>query len=157
LSGGSLRVPRRPAAAGDECSFAAPEVKPGRAAEVLREASEHKSRREEDGRIILEIGGDHGRQRDVESGLITESTMSERWEISRDDPASASVRMEWTRGLGRGDWSVSTRVVTQMHGHRDHFAVKQSLQASEGDAVVFEKEFETTLPRYADLSAVEDH
>ena len=99
------------------------------------------------GRMTLEIYGDHGRQKDLENGLITHSTVSERWVIDRNDAASAQVEIIWTRSLGRGDWEVSSTVTTRMRGTEDSFEIEQITEAMEGADLVFTKTEIDTVPR----------
>jgi hypothetical protein len=117
--------------------------------EKLREGAESKQWIEdpETGDITLEISGDHGRQKDETSGLITESAMKEIWRINRNDPASAEVEMTWTRSMTRDGWEARSEVTAKMRGLKDQFVVEQSLTAWENDAQVFEKCWGDTIER----------
>ncbi len=132
-----------------ECEFDSPRKTPIADIKLLIDGAERKnwSTDPESGKSVLEIFGDHGRQEDAETGLITGSTVSERWEINPDDPASAKVEIIWTRSLGRGDWEVSTQITARMRGTADSFLIEQKIEAWEGEIPVFEKQFEATVPR----------
>ncbi len=149
LKAGRLTIPSRPLSAGDECSFASPIATEPRAYRTLQEAVENKQRHEDPdtGKITLVISGDHGRQEDVESGLITQSDVSETWEIERDNPASARVEMIWNRGLARGDWNVSSRVKTHMWAKENEFYIVQKLEAFENGELIFEKTMQDNIAR----------
>ncbi len=148
LVAGELRLPRR-SETGGEIFFDGPVPMDERPCRILRGHSGRRDRREADGRIVFDISGDHGRLEDLENGLITESAFSERWEINRFDPATAQVEIQWSRGLERGDWKVSTVVTTRMWGHETDFFFKQKLEAFENGELVFEKTMQDRVPRYA--------
>ena len=132
----------------ETCAFDPPIKTQTRNYRNLKQGHESKRRyTDADGRIVLEIQGDHGRQEDVETGLITESGVSERWSIMPDDPASAEAEIIWTRSFGRGDWEVSSRVTAQMRGLRDSFEIRQRLEAWEGDALIFDRTFNERIER----------
>lgn len=154
LRAGTLIVPQRQAAGGTgEITFDPPMVTEARAYKKLKPASEYKKRSEDPdtGKITLKISGDHGRQEDLETGLITQSDMSETWTIERDDPASAHVEIIWNRGLARGhnpgDWNIHTRVTTQMWGKENQFVIRQKLEAFEDGKPVFEKVMQDNIDR----------
>ncbi|MBT2132431.1 CocE/NonD family hydrolase [Aliiroseovarius lamellibrachiae] len=148
LTAGSLEVPCRPQDAQAVASFSPPRTlgpAPTRQIEVGEEA---RSYRIEDGQIVLELKGDHGRQEDLDTGLVTQSAMRETWKINPVDPASAEVEIIWNRELTRGDWSVSSRVVTNMWASQTEFFVKQTLEAFERGELVFEKTMQDSVSRY---------
>lgn len=151
LSAGLLELPmhQSPGQA-FEPQFDAPIDVEERAYRVLREATEAKTRNEDQnsGRITLKLTGDHGRREDLENGLITDSDMTETWEIERDNPASAHVEIIWNRGLAReGEFAVRSRVVTRMWGQEDQFFIQQKLEAWDGDTLIFEKSFQDSIDR----------
>lgn len=154
LRAGTLTVPHRQAVGRTgEISFDPPVAIETRAFKQLKASTEHKERVEDPktGKITLKISGDHGRQEDLESGLITQSDVSETWTIERDDPATAHVEIIWNRGLARGhnpgDWNVITRVTTQMWGKENQFSIAQKIEAFEDGAPVFEKVMQDNIDR----------
>lgn len=149
LSGGELSIPWLDSDKIRPCHFDPPGEMEKRPYQQLKAGTERKEWRDdpETGRRVLEIFGDHGRQKDIRNGLITESTVSEKWEIAQDDPASAQVEIIWTRSLGRDDWEVSSRVTTRMQGKADHFVIEQHVEAYEGNMQVFDKRYSDTIPR----------
>jgi len=116
---------------------------------VLAHPSSQKLRESDvgNGRITLKIEADHGRIQDRQSGLVTEGQIEELWEINKNDPASATAHINWTRKLERGNWKVRTVSTTAMTGDANHYFITQTLTAFEGDTQVFEKEFEAKIPR----------
>jgi hypothetical protein len=151
LSAGLLELPMHQSPdQAFEPQFDAPIDVEERAYRVLRAATEAKTRNEDQnsGRITLKLTGDHGRREDLENGLITDSDMTETWEIKRDNPASAHVEIVWNRGLAReGEFSVRSRVVTRMWGQEDQFFIQQKLEAWDGDTLIFEKNFQDSIDR----------
>lgn len=146
-SGGNVTLPVLNGSA-QVVAFDPPQQLTRRACEILAEGHEDKSWTTlEDGTRVLEITGDHGRKEDKDTGLITESKVTERWQINPDDPASAGVEMVWTRGLGRGNWGVRSEVILRMRGLQDVFAIEQEVRAWDGDTLVFEKVQNAKVPR----------
>ncbi len=151
LSAGLLELPMHQSPdQAFEPQFDAPIDVEERAYRVLRAATEAKTRNEDQnsGRITLKLTGDHGRREDLENGLISDSDMTETWEIERDNPASAHVEIVWNRGLAReGEFAVRSRVVTRMWGQEDQFFIQQKLEAWDGDTLIFEKNFQDSIDR----------
>lgn len=146
---GTLSVGWIDPATARECQFEDPQPMEQRKYRKLSPPVERKEWHEypETGQIKLEIHGDHGRREDLENGLVTESAVTETWEILKDDPASAKVEIIWTRSLGRGDWEVSSKVVTRMRGEADQFVVEQQIQAFEGNQLILDRQMSDTIPR----------
>lgn len=149
LSSGALELPIHAGNEPQEWAFDPPPPTAPREYRILREGAERKNWSDdpETGQIKLEIFGDHGRREDCVTGLVTDSTVSERWVIARGNPASARVEIVWTRAFGRGDWEVSSRVETRMWADQDSFVVEQTLQAWEGSERLFEKAWKEAVPR----------
>ncbi|WP_120500029.1 CocE/NonD family hydrolase [Roseovarius sp. EL26] len=149
LTEGTLTLPSVNPDLCTTCTFSPPIAYQTRPYKKLRQGTEAKQWHEdtETGRITLEISGDHGRQKDEVSGLVTESAMTERWSIRRGDPASAEVEMAWTRSMKRDDWEASTKVVARMRGLKDTFEIEQSLTAWENDTQVFDKSWADSIER----------
>lgn len=149
LGRGAIDLPLRALARGDEWSFPPPVSAPARPTRLLQEGHDEK-RRETDpatGRITLTIVSDHGRVEDLETGLITQSAVTEIWSIDPADPATAEARIDWRRSLGRGEWHVATTAETRMTGSDDRFEIVQRLTARECGETVFDKEWRHDVPR----------
>jgi predicted acyl esterase len=101
----------------------------------------------ENGTRTLLIEADHGLSIDETHGLETTSAMREQWQIDDDDPASARCTIEWTRGMGRGDWQVKTHCIMTLRGDASQFFVTGELRAFEDETEVFVRSFNETVPR----------
>ena len=149
ISGGSLDLPVRPVADGNERAFPEPDGAPP--LPVKRHGEGHESKRIETdvatGETRIVISGTVPPTEDMTHGLVTGNSVEEVWSINRNNPASARVDMVWTREMARGDWKVSTRLTTTMTGDADQFHVKQKLTAYEGETCLFERDFRTDIDR----------
>lgn len=94
--------------------------------------------------VVLEDGGD---TENLTHGLISGETLKERWEVHPDDPLSARAEHIWEQRLSRGDWSVRTRAVAEMTASATHLSMTASLTAWEGEAQVFHRSFDESVPR----------
>ena len=124
---GSLDLPVRPAAIGDEWRFEAPEGAESWRIHRRREG-DSKRRREEnlgEGTSVMIMENDHGEVEDLDHGLRSGSRSSERWTIAKDDPLGARADIEWETSMGRGDWIVSTRCRASMRATETHFLVSR--------------------------------
>lgn len=149
ITGGHLDLPVRPTASGDEAVFPPADGAPPLPLRVHGEGAASK-RIETDlttGETRIIIAGTIPPTEDLTHGLTTSSSIEEIWSITRDDPASAKVRMTWDRGLGRGDWQVRSRVITSLSADAGHFHITQSLEAWEQDKQLFQREFKASVPR----------
>ncbi len=99
------------------------------------------------GRVALVVQDDMGDNENLDHGLCTGETMSERWEISPDDPLSARAVHVWEQRLSRGDWSVRTRAEAEMTGTATELRMKARLTAWEGEAMVFDRSFDEAVMR----------
>lgn len=149
FSGGTLSLPWLEVGQGTQVDFDPPVEMEKRRYQELKPGHERKEWHHDPktDRHVLEIVGDHGRKMDVGSGLITQSAVSEKWEVTRDDPTSAQVEIIWTRSLGRDDWEVSSKVTTHMRGEAENFVVDQHVEAFEGPTKVFDRHYSDTIPR----------
>ena len=149
ISGGELRLPVRPEAAGDEWHFEPPEMAEPWQTEELRPAS--NSRRSEtdmaSGMVSLIIEDDFGKRRDLGHGLISGSVARERWDIHPDDPASARGATHWAEEMERGDIRLRTETFAEMWSDRSYFHLSARLEAYENDALVFEKKLSESIAR----------
>jgi len=151
LLGGSLSCPVRAAGLADGPAFDPPiavEERPEKQLDIPREG---KTLEVDGDKLVLTIFGDQGRSEALETGLITSSARTETWSIDRSDPASACCKIVWERGLERnlpkGRMAVRTTHVSEMWGLADHFKVRQSLTAWEGDEQVFDRVYECEVAR----------
>ena len=99
------------------------------------------------GLVALVVEDDLGDAENLDHGLCTGETLSERWETHPDDPGKARARHVWEQRLSRGDWQVRTRVEAEMTGTQDQLRMTARLTAWEGDAVVFDRSFDDAVPR----------
>ncbi|MGH8665458.1 MAG: hypothetical protein ACREUX_14445, partial [Burkholderiales bacterium] len=82
-----------------------------------------------------------------EIDLIAEARSTERYCVVEDDPLSATAEVGWTWEFERGDWRIRTESQTQVLCTKRDFVIRGKLAAYEGDANVFEREFEERVPR----------
>jgi hypothetical protein len=149
LSAATLSLPLRPLAQGDEVTFAEPEGAAPWATETVRPTSSerHVDRDEKTGMVTLSIADDFGEVRDLAHGLANGSIARETWTIHPDDPLSASGRTHWTQTLSRNGWSVRTETSAEMRCDAQNFIVSARIEAYEGETLVFERNFEESVPR----------
>ncbi|MGX5848739.1 CocE/NonD family hydrolase [Mesorhizobium sp. PL10] len=149
LSAATLTLPLRPLAKGDDVSFPTPEGATAWATETVRPATSerHVDRDEKTGIVTLSITDDFGEVRDLAHGLANGSIARESWSIHPDDPLSASGRTHWTQTLSRNGWSVRTETSAEMRSDAQNFIVSARIEAYEGERLVFERDFEETIPR----------
>jgi putative CocE/NonD family hydrolase len=144
-----LHLPLRPLATGDETSFAEPEAAAPWSIETLREATSERrvERDQRTGLVTLAIVDDFGEVRDSDHGLCNGSVVRETWTIHPDDPLSARGETHWTQILSRKEWSVRTETFTFMRSDAESFHLTGRIEAYEGETLVFERDFDETLPR----------
>lgn len=148
LQAGSLDLPVHPGTGDGWEPPPAEHAKPF-AHRVLREGA--KARRiEQDlltGRRALVCEDDGGDVENLDHGLVSGETMSERWEIDPADPLSARAEHVWEQRLSRGAWRVRTRAAAEMTSTASHLVMKAHLQAWEGDVLVFERQWDEQVER----------
>nr|WP_205518763.1 CocE/NonD family hydrolase [Pseudotabrizicola algicola] len=93
---------------------------------------------------VLEDGGD---VENLDHGLCSGETMTERWEIHPDDPLSARATHVWEQRLSRGDWRVRTKARAVMTADAGHLHMEAELTAWEGDQVVFSRKYNEKVKR----------
>lgn len=150
LTAGALNVPRRTSTPEKASPFDPPITVDERKQEVLKagSATREVSTSADGTKITVTVKGDHGRIKDLESGLITESAVKEVWFIDRQDPASASVKITWKRAYERpGIAHIRTEAISEMWGLADRFKIKQSLKAWDEETLAFEKQFAAEVMR----------
>ncbi len=125
-----------------------PESARPRRRRVLRRGEETKAwSTDAKGRSVLTIASDEGEVEDLENDLIATCTLKEVWTLDERDPSSAHVRIDWTRSMARGDWSVRTETSTEMRATATGYDISYHLEAFDGEERVFEREFGATVPR----------
>ncbi|MGB8811573.1 MAG: CocE/NonD family hydrolase C-terminal non-catalytic domain-containing protein, partial [Paracoccaceae bacterium] len=146
---GALDLPIHAGSVGDEWLPPKPETAPGWKHRVLR-AGTAARRVEHDlisGEIALVVEEDGGAVENLSHGLITGERMAERWTIHPEDPLSAKGYCVWEQSLARGNWSVRTKAVAQMHSDADGLFMTAKLEAWEGDQQVFVRDFSERVAR----------
>lgn len=151
LAEGILELPIRAAGDEGEVRFAEPEGAAPWAVETLRKSSNLRRVEREDGpageKVRLRIVDDFGAVRDSAHGLVIDETARELWTIEPDDPLSAHGETHWTQIRSRGDWRIRTEATTWMRSDAETFRVGGRIEAYEGEELVFEQNFDETIPR----------
>lgn len=129
--------------------FGEPESAPPRRVETLEDQVDRKEwgRDDETGEIVLRISSERARTLDHHTGLTTGNGFRERTVIHPDDPGTAAVRIDWERGMARGDWAVRTETSSVMRGKRDHWEIEHTITAFEGETQVFQSTYSADIPR----------
>lgn len=146
---GTLVLPERPLADGDEYRFDPPEAAAGWRSEMLRESHSRRDteRDPQTGIMTITIDNDFGERRDADHGLVAGSRTLEHWRIHPGDPLSAHVEIRWEQTGGRDDWQWRTNVFVQMHGDATHFHIEARLRACENQCEIFQRKFADSIPR----------
>ncbi|TYR30285.1 CocE/NonD family hydrolase [Mesorhizobium microcysteis] len=150
ILGGELALPLRQPGTEAQWTFEEPEGASPWRTETLRPSANSRSfeRDQATGEVSLVIRDDFGEVRDLDHGLIHGEIARERWTIQPDDPLSAHGETHWTQTYARDDgWSVRTETLAGMTSTADAFHLKGRIEAYEGDRLVFERDFDETLPR----------
>jgi putative CocE/NonD family hydrolase len=63
------------------------------------------------------------------------------------DPCSAEAASAWEISIGRGDWRTRVGARARMRADADSFFLDAELRAWDGDELVYERRFETKIPR----------
>ncbi len=101
----------------------------------------------ETGELRIEIVDDFGEQELHPHGLVIGGAGREKYSIMPDNPLSARMETHWTETRRRGDWSIRTETFGRLTATERHWIVWGRIEAYEGDAKVFEKEFNEEIPR----------
>jgi len=99
------------------------------------------------GRVII-----HKRLRDLPETLEDIGTTlsgGSDWfmSIQEGDPNSSVWQLRWFSTLRRGDWDTTTESTLELSSTADEFRIKESITASEGDKVVFQKAWDNKIKR----------
>jgi predicted acyl esterase len=101
----------------------------------------------ETGELRIEIIDDFGEYELAPHGLIVSGAGRESYAILPDDPLSARMETHWTEERRRGDWHIRTETYGRLTATKMHWNVWGKIEAYEGEAKVFEKEFNEQIPR----------
>ncbi len=146
---GELDVPLHAGVVGDEWTPPEVEVAAPWAHRVLRKPQAVR-RIETDlitGEVALVVVDDTGLVENADHGLITGERMAERWSVHPDDPLGATSFFEFNQSLARGDWAVTTNGWARMTATQDSLILTAHLEALEGDATVFTRDWHEVVPR----------
>jgi uncharacterized protein len=80
-------------------------------------------------------------------GTTTSSGSDWIMSIREGDPNSCVWRFEWFQTYKRGEWDTATRSKMELTSSPEEFHLKESLQALEGERVVFERSAENRIKR----------
>ncbi|MGI9354988.1 MAG: CocE/NonD family hydrolase C-terminal non-catalytic domain-containing protein, partial [Rhizobiaceae bacterium] len=149
LNSGSLSLPVRQMAENDEWSFQEPEGAEPWKREELRPASYSRTTQTsaETGIVTTAVDCDFGENRDLAHGLVSGSSMKERWTIHPDDPLSAKVQTEWEQTGGREGTMWRTHVLAEMTADAENYNFRALLTAFEGEETVNQQMYEDSVPR----------
>ncbi|MDG1279674.1 MAG: CocE/NonD family hydrolase [Pseudorhodobacter sp.] len=149
LAEGQLQLPLHPGAGADE--WQPPAAEAAREWRHKKHGEGRAARRVEQdqitGEISLVVTDDSGLVENLTHGLMTADRLAERWTIHPDDPTRARGYCEWEQWLSRGDWAVRTLVSAEMYADGPDLVMRAHLRAFEGEAVVFSRDFQETVPR----------
>jgi hypothetical protein len=67
--------------------------------------------------------------------------------IKEGDPNSSVWKLEWFSHLKRGEWDTTLRSTLELTSTAEEFHMQESIRALEGDVVVFERQWNTTIKR----------
>ena len=101
----------------------------------------------ETGELRIEIIDDFGEYELAPHGLIVSGAGRESYAVLPDDPLSARMETHWTEERRRGDWHIRTETYGRLTATKMHWIVWGKIEAYEGEAKVFEKEFNEQIPR----------
>jgi hypothetical protein len=146
---GSISIPRRPHSEGAEYKFEEPEAAPPWLAKSLRagDYSRETYVDEDTGDVITEMFCDFGENEDSDHGLISGGWMREEWTVHPDDPLSANAMQIWEHTGGRKGQMWRTMAVGEMWSDEANFHFSARLTAYENEEVVFERDYEDSIPR----------
>ncbi len=99
------------------------------------------------GTVALIVESDEGAQENLDHGLISDESLTERWEIHPDDPLSARAVHVWEQARSRGDWHIRTRAEAEMTASATHLRMTARLTAWEGETQVFSRAWDEEVPR----------
>jgi hypothetical protein len=96
---------------------------------------------------VLDIREDFGATHHADIDIEADEVSVRRCRLKPDDPASAEVETETRWQLVRGGWRVGGLARTRVSGNAGGFIIETYLEANEGDARIFSRDFTTRVPR----------
>ncbi|MGE0210256.1 MAG: CocE/NonD family hydrolase [Parvibaculaceae bacterium] len=99
------------------------------------------------GTVVQERLNDDGLTRINATDWIYGSSVHRRYAIKPGDPLSADIKLAWRKEFRREGFQVRIAADTQMVARSDHFLLTATLDAFEGEARVFSREWSRKLPR----------
>ena len=144
-----LKLPARPRRDEPPAPFDAPETAPPLKRELIE--PEHHNWRVirdlADDSSLLEVINDGGTYRIPVIDLQAQRKAQEWYSCTADDFASVRGETLWTRSLSRPGWSIRTVTRTVLTSDPTHFFLHAELDAWEGDARVFSRNWNLQIPR----------
>ncbi len=80
-------------------------------------------------------------------GMVSHEIRRESWTIKPEDPLSVTGEAHLTAKRSRGDWSTRTETRTRLTADSAFFYLEASLEAYEGETLVFEREWTDKIGR----------
>ena len=99
------------------------------------------------GEMVLELSESEGHYRIDDIDLTVSIRKRRRFSIHPGDPDSARAEIRWFREYARGAWRVSAESRITLTSDKDNFRVTARLDAFEGDARVFCRDWDERIPR----------
>ena len=99
------------------------------------------------GESVMVIEDDFGFRKDLDTGLAVGGTAQEIYRIHPDNPQSAYMETSWTQELMREGWHVRTATDLTMWSDSENFHMIARIEAYDGEELIFEKDWNETLPR----------
>ncbi|MGE0008276.1 MAG: CocE/NonD family hydrolase [Parvibaculaceae bacterium] len=99
------------------------------------------------GETVIAERDDGGRYEIVPHGLVVHSATEKTYRIRPDDPLSARMETHWTEELCRGDWRTRIETHTRHEATGTHWIIWGLIEAFEGDARVFRREWNEKVER----------
>jgi hypothetical protein len=146
----ALVLPVRPRPRNDEAPrFEAPEAAAPFTRTILIPGGRNRTIHSDHGtgETVVAITDSSGRNRYDEIDLIAEARSTERYSVIEDSPLSASADVTWTWEFERKGWCIRTESRTHVSCNRQHFIVRASLEAFEGEKKVFARNFDERVRR----------
>jgi hypothetical protein len=140
---------RRAPAAEPPTEFQPPEMAPpmnvARSREGRRDREIHDN--PTTGETVFTIHRDRGAYRLPAIDLTIDGGAVERFSITEGDPLSAKGDIAWRYRMTRGDWDIRTESRAVLTASKDTFHLCASLDAFEGEARIFTKNWSFDIPR----------
>jgi hypothetical protein len=147
-----LTLPVRPPRAADSklAPFGAPEAAaqtPHRYLDEGRDPNRIVTRDFLKGTTTVQLPRDGGIVHLQDIDLVCHETGDVFYEITDGDPASACCWTRFEMGRRRGDWQIRTDTTTELRCTTTHFELTATLDAYEGEARVFARNWRVKIPR----------